>query len=103
MRTDPHPDRGQVLPLVAIALVIAAAALVVLGHVGRTATVRARAQTAADAAALAGATDGRSGAEDLAEANGAELVSFEADGAEVQVVVERDDVRATARARREAP
>lgn len=104
MRTRSNAaEGGQVLPLVALALLIAAGALVVLAHLGRVASERAHAQTAADAAALAGVLEGRAAAEELAEANGAELVSFAVDGRDVQVVVEREGVRATARARRDDP
>jgi outer membrane lipoprotein SlyB len=62
---------------------------------------RARAQTAADAAALAGAVDGRAAAALLASANAAELVDFESDGSMVVVEVRTDrGTRARARAER---
>lgn len=62
---------------------------------------RARAQSAADAAALAGATEGEDVAGSVTEANGAVLESFIVQGSEVEVVVRLGDERATARARRQ--
>jgi uncharacterized membrane protein len=98
---DRGGERGQVVPLVAVVLVAALGAVLLLVQVGRVTVARSEAQTAADAAALAGALEGREGADELARANGAVLVSFTVDGAEVQVVVEHGEVRATARARRD--
>lgn len=66
-------DGGQLLPLVALVMVVALGAVVALGQVGRVLDDRARARTAADAAALAGAAEGPAGAEDLARRNGATL------------------------------
>jgi len=62
---------------------------------------RARAQSAADAAALAGATEGEDVARTVTEANGAVLESFVVRGSEVEVVVRYGDERATARAKRQ--
>ena len=94
-------DRGQaavVLVVVAsVVFVVSAAALVVLG--GRV-VERTRAQTAADAAALASLDGGRPGAEALAERHGAELVSWVRGPGndEVTVEVRLGHARATARA-----
>ncbi|HUS60560.1 MAG TPA: pilus assembly protein TadG-related protein, partial [Acidimicrobiales bacterium] len=63
-------ERGQVLPLMALAVLIAGGATVGLARIGEAAIMRARAQTAADAAALAGAVDGRTSASRLAADNG---------------------------------
>jgi hypothetical protein len=80
-----------------------AALVVVLGlglvRVGEVVTDRARAHTAADAAALAGASRGRAIAEEVADDNGGELVAFVHAGAEVEVTVRVGGVRAVARAR----
>jgi hypothetical protein len=84
-------------------LLAAVAVAVLLVHLGRTGIDRASAQTAADAAALAGVVEGRPGAEQLADENGAVLVSFEVHQGEVQVTVEVGSVRATARAGLEVP
>lgn len=91
-------ERGSVLPLVAV--VVAAAVLVVVFVLGlaERAVAAAQAQTAADAAALAAVYEGRSGAEDLADLNGAQLVAYDDDGPVVRVVVSMDGVRAEARA-----
>jgi capsid protein len=72
-----------------------------LGHLGGSAAEVTRAQTAADAAALAGAADGEAGARSLARANGARLVSFRIDGHEVEVIVTIGKSTARARARSE--
>lgn len=91
-------DRGQaavlVLVLATVLFVVTSAALVELG--GRVID-RARAQTAADAAALGAVLGGRGAAETLARRHGATLVSFALgqdggpdggpDGAMVTVVV----------------
>ena len=60
--------------------------------------VRQRARSAADAAALAGVIAGRSASAELASANGATLVTWTRDGAEVTVVVDVAGHRARARA-----
>ena len=54
-------QRGQVLPLVAVIVVVAAGAALVLARLGTEVIDRARARTAADAAALAGVTGDRAG------------------------------------------
>lgn len=91
-------ERGQVLPIVAAVLVVAAAVALVVGQLGVAAVHRAQARTAADAAALAGAAEGEASARSLAAANGAELVSFARDGVVVEVVVRYGRARARATA-----
>lgn len=83
----------------ALALVVVLA----LGAVRLAAVVidRATAHSAADAAALAGAVEGREGAEQLAEANRGEVTSWQQSGDEVEVTVRVGDAEATARARLE--
>ena len=93
-------DRGQAVPLLLIVMLVVVVAAFVVVRVGAQVDRRARAQTAADAAALAGARDGEAGARSLAAADGAVLESFVASGAEVEVVVRLGDERATARSRR---
>jgi hypothetical protein len=73
----------------------------VIGRVGVAVRDRARARSAADAAALAGAGDDRRAAEDVAARNGARIVSYVEAGGAVEVSVEIDGMRATARARAE--
>lgn len=94
-------ERGSMAPLVALVVVLAGVACLVLGRLGGVATATARAQTAADAAALAGAADGPDAARSLARANGARVARLDVDGddVEVAVVVGDDGVAAVARAR----
>jgi hypothetical protein len=94
-------DRGQAAVLLvmvaSVIFLVATTALVVLG--GRV-VERTRAQTAADAAALASLHGGRPSAEVLAAHHGAEVVLWvrgPVDG-EVTVVVRLGGARATARA-----
>ncbi len=94
-------DRGQAaLLVVVVATVLFAAVLSGLAVVGRTAADRARAQTAADAAALASLDGGRAAAVDLAARNGAVVVSWRRGPGEheVTVTVSIDGVTASARA-----
>src|SRR5438128_2221470 len=55
-------ERGSVLPLVAVGILVAGGAVLLLGRMGTAAVDRASARTAADAAALAGAAEGRAAA-----------------------------------------
>ncbi len=94
-------ETGQAAIVVVVAtLVLMAAVVVGAASLGRTTSDRARARTAADAAALAALDGGRPAAVELAAANGAELVSWTPGPGphEVTVVVAVGDVRATARA-----
>lgn len=92
-------EAGQVVPLVAAVLVVAAVIVLALVLLARGASDRARAQTAADAAALAGAADGEGAARAVAAANGGELTDYWAEGSEVWVAVEVGDAIARAKAR----
>lgn len=91
-------QRGQVVPLLAVALVLFGVVALGLVRLSATVTHRSAAQAAADAAALAGAVDGPHAAQEVATANDAQVVDYVDDGGEVQVTVERRGVRATARA-----
>jgi Tfp pilus assembly protein FimT len=84
--------------LLLVVVVMAALAVVAVGQFGQRLVDRGRAQIAADAAALAATTGGRSAAVDLAADNGAILVKYGESGGAVTVVVEVDGQRATARA-----
>lgn len=81
-----------------VAVAIVAAVLLAFLPVMVDLTARQRAQTAADAAALAGVTGGESASAELASANGAVLVRWGRDGRDVTVTVELGEVSATARA-----
>jgi hypothetical protein len=74
--------------------------LLALVPLAQAAGERARARTAADAAALAGAAEGEPAAREVAAANGAELVAWRAEGTDVWVEVTLGDAHARARARR---
>jgi hypothetical protein len=101
VRTRAVRDQGQVLPLVALLLAIAVGSAVLVALVGRVVDDRARAVTAADAAALAGAAEGPDAAEELARRNGGVLEEFRREGPDTVVVVRVGRARAQARARAE--
>jgi len=86
------------VPLVAGIMAVAVVLLLAVGELGRTAAEGARARTAADAAALAGAAEGRDAAARLAAENGGTLVSYAADQGAVLVTVSVGRASATARA-----
>jgi outer membrane lipoprotein SlyB len=90
--------RGQAVILLLAVVVIAALAVIAVAQFSVRIVGRGGAQTAADAAALAGTTGGAAAAIELAVRNGARLVSYREDGAVVTVVVERGGERASARA-----
>lgn len=93
-------ERGSVTPLVALVMLAVGGLCLGLGRLGGDAVAAARAQSAADAAALAGAAEGEEAARALAEANGAVLVAFLAEGPEVQVRTRVGGAEADARAAR---
>jgi hypothetical protein len=93
-----HGDDGQAVVLLLAVVVMAALGLVGVGMLGERIVDRGRAQTAADAAALAATAGGSAAAARLAAANGARLVSYSETGDAVTLVVDVDGERATARA-----
>lgn len=93
-----NTDRGSISIVSLGVVAVLAALLLSMARIGRNAHDAARARTAADAAALAGAQGGRVPAGDLARANGAALVSFVSEGDTVTVQVVVGDAQATARA-----
>jgi len=88
-----------VTPLIVVAMALVTLVLLGVARLGAAADDRARAHTAADAAALAGAADGRSAAETLALQNGARLVAFDTVGSDAIVTVSVGKALVTARAR----
>ncbi|MFT6291494.1 MAG: hypothetical protein ACJAR2_002096 [Ilumatobacter sp.] len=95
------PDRGQAAVLVvAVAAALLVTMVVALASMGRTTIDRTRAQTAADAAALASLDGGRRAAMDLAAHYEAVVVTWSRGPGvgEVSVVVRLGEVTATARA-----
>ena len=97
---DNHKEHGAVTVLLGAAIVIVAYLVLQETKLSVAAADRARAQTAADAAALGGVVDGEEEAADLARRNGATLLSFVDEGDQVQVWVGVRDAVATARAER---
>lgn len=92
-------DRGSMFVLtimVSVAVVVAVGSAIVPFAVELT--HRQRAQTAADAAALAGVHGGQPASVQLAAVNGATLVAWSRTGRSVTVTVVTGDVAATARA-----
>lgn len=99
-RPNSGVDRGQTLPFAVLVLAVAALGLVLVVRTAAVAADRAHAQSAADAAALAGAAGGRAAAERLAIANDCILERYERRGDVVTVQVRSGEARATASARR---
>src|SRR4051812_14477124 len=96
---DRNPsDRGQATMLLLACVVLIAVVAVAAGSLGVRIVARQRAQTAADAAALAGTVDGRAAAARLAASNGGVLVGYAELGDDVVATVEVGGERATARA-----
>lgn len=96
----PVSERGSALPLMVVAVVLAGTLALFVGRMGGAAGDRARAQTAADASALAGAAEGEDAARALASANGARVLSYVQQGLDTRVVVELGRAQASGKARR---
>jgi len=97
-------DRGQLLPLVIPLLVMAGAMAWLGGEVAEVVVDRARARTAADAAALVAAVRGVDGTDaarwaamEMARANGGVLMGFRVEAGMVEVSVRVGRARAMAR------
>ena len=99
-RRPSSAESGQAFPLVLLVVALAVGLCLVVARSGAMAGDRARARTAADAAALGAAAEGDEAARRLATANGATVVAIRRVGGEVEVVVRVGDVTAAARARR---
>jgi hypothetical protein len=84
----------------AVVVVLAVGVALLVARQGRVATDRARARTAADAAALAAAGQDDSAARVVAQRNGATVVSIRRLGSQVEVEIVLGAVRATSRAAR---
>ncbi|MBT5140928.1 MAG: helicase/secretion neighborhood TadE-like protein [Acidimicrobiaceae bacterium] len=92
-------DGGQILPLVAVVLMVSLGAVLMLARLAPLVDDAARARTAADAAALAGAAEGRDAAVEFAHANGGVLVDYRRVGSVVRVEVRVGHASADASAR----
>jgi len=95
---DVGDERGQAAALVVGLIGVLAVIVLAIGMFGIRVSDLARARTAADAAALAGAAEGQRAASRTASANGAHLDSFTMIGSDVLVRVSIGEVSATARA-----
>ncbi|MBK5221422.1 MAG: hypothetical protein JJE52_00790 [Acidimicrobiia bacterium] len=95
----PRRDGGQVVPLIAVLIVVMGAIAFGVVTVGGVLIDRAVARSAADAAALAAAAGDDTDAAEVARANGADLVRVVRGGDEVEVTVEVGRTQARARAR----
>ena len=95
-------EKGSTLPLLVLLVLAAGGAIVLLGRLGGVAVDRASARTAADAAALAGAAEGRAAASSVAAADGGHIESYRDVGLETEVRVGVGRATAVARARRES-
>jgi len=95
--------RGQSTVLMVVMLFATVGMALAVAEIGQILDESARARTAADAAALAGASEGEAAAAEIAAANGASLVFFEeiasAGAEERTVTVEVRVGRASQRAR----
>jgi hypothetical protein len=96
-------DVGQAaVLLVMVVCLVFTVSVTALATLGRDMTQRTRAQSVADAAALAGLVQGRGVGEEIAARHGASIVSWTmdsaADGDVITVVVLLGDATATARA-----
>jgi hypothetical protein len=96
-------DRGQTTVLGVFLLGLAALLMIGLVAMGATLRDRAQARNAADAAALAGAAEGKGSATEIAAANGGRLTRYGSRGREVIVAVAVGRVDAYARARQRPP
>jgi Flp pilus assembly protein TadG len=91
-------DGGSLVLAMTVVAVLAALVAVATVEVGIAMVQRQRAQTAADAAALAGVSGGHAAAARLAAANSGRLISFVRTDWTVRVVVRLGDATATASA-----
>lgn len=95
-----HREDGQVVPVMAVALLLAGALGLGLVQLAGEAARRAAAQAAADAVALAGAAGGEEAARGVAHENHARVIDLTLAPGEATVTVELRGRSATARARR---
>jgi len=96
------PDAGQAAIVVVGATAVTAMLLLSIARFGSRLDAASRARSAADAAALAGASEGRGRAEAMARENGATLMAFVAIDTSVVVTVRVGAEEATARATSES-
>jgi uncharacterized membrane protein len=100
-RSRPYRSRddGQASILLVLVVVVGLVAMLLVTELGGVVLDRARARTAADAAALAGEDGGRGAAEALARENGGVVEAWSTRGGSTEVTVRVGHARATATAR----
>ena len=91
-------DGGQAMPLAIAAIVVAGLLTIAVGSMAGDVVDAARAQTAADAAALASIGGGRAAASSLAVEHGGTVVAWSQQGSVITVSVRIGDAVAVARA-----
>ena len=91
-------DHGSALVPICLMLTLVASISLALAHAGARLIDHARAQTAADAAALAGASGGPAAARRVASRNGAIVVALAETGTRLQVTVRVGTMSASATA-----
>lgn len=96
----PDAEGGQAAVLLVGIVALVVVLLLALVPLARAVSVKTQARTAADAAALAGAAEGERAAREMAEANGAVMVAWRAEGDEIWVEVRIGAAHAVAKARR---
>lgn len=97
---DSGGDCGQIVPVAAIVLLLMLGIVMALAQLGHHAANSAKARTAADAAALAGAAGSREQAERIVALNGARLVKYLDAYSWVEVTVSVGESESVARAER---
>lgn len=101
MRHD--DERGQAVGLLLVIMAVAMGAALLLGELGSRALAESRAQTAADAAALAGAAEGPEAAAEVARMNGSTASAVEGTVSDATVTVRVGEAEAVARAQAPPP
>jgi len=91
-------DGGQAMPLAMAVIVVAGLLTIAVGSMAADVVDAARAQTAADAAALASIDGGRAAASSLAGEHGGTVVAWSQQGTVITVSVRVGDAVAVARA-----
>ena len=91
-------DGGQAMPLAMAAIVVAGLLTIAVGSMAADVVDAARAQTAADAAALASIEGGRTAASSMAIEHGGSMVAWSQQGTVITVSVRVGDAVAVARA-----
>jgi hypothetical protein len=94
----PRHDRGTIVFATLLVAALTVAVLLGLGGLARRVADHGRAQTAADAAALAGVEGGRAASDEAANRNGGTLLAFDMVGHDVLVLVRVGGAEARARA-----